>query len=81
MGAGLENTKTSMKCVHCKGEMRRATAPFSVDRHGFHLRLDAVPAWVCSQCGEVYFEEREVSAIQEALRAIEERAGSLCAAT
>ncbi len=52
-----------MKCAYCQGEMRRSTAPFHVDRKGYHLSLDEVPAWVCSQCGEPFFEEREVESI------------------
>jgi len=34
--------------------------------------FDAIPAWVCSQCGEVYFEEAEVEAIQDVLRTLDE---------
>jgi hypothetical protein len=48
-----------------------------VDRKGCHLLLDAVPAWVCAQCGEPYFEEKEVDAIQELVASVEERAGAL----
>ncbi len=66
-----------MKCIHCQGEMRRRTAPFHVDRKGYHLLLDALPAWVCSQCGEAYFEETEVDAIQELARSIEQKADAL----
>jgi len=36
--------------------------------------LDAVPAWVCGQCGEAYFEEKEVDAIQKLIGAIEQEA-------
>ena len=61
-----------MKCRHCKGEAVRQTAPFHVDRNGVHLSLDAVPAWVCRQCGEPYFEEAEVDSIQAIQRADEE---------
>jgi hypothetical protein len=39
--------------------------------------LDAVPAWVCTQCGEPYFEEKEVDAIQELVASVEERVGAL----
>lgn len=60
-----------MECVHCKGRMERATAPFSVDRNGYHVSWDAVPAWVCSQCGEPYFEAAEVDRIQRALAALD----------
>ena len=56
-----------MQCIHCKGTMERSTAPFSVDRKGYHVSWDAIPAWVCAQCGEPYFEAREVEMIQKAL--------------
>ena len=26
-----------MKCIHCKGEMKRAAAPFHIDRKGYHM--------------------------------------------
>ena len=60
-----------MGCVHCKGQMQRATAPFRVDRNGYHVSWDAVPAWVCGQCGEPYFERDEVQRIQRALSALD----------
>ncbi len=62
-----------MKCVHCQGKMEHGTAPFQVDRKGYHLVLEAVPAWVCSQCGEVYFDEREVDEIQDVIQAVDQR--------
>lgn len=68
-----------MKCIHCQGVMERKTAPFQIDRKDYHLTLDNVPAWVCSQCGEAYFEGREVDKIQETIRAIDERTKELAA--
>ena len=53
-----------MNCIHCQGAMRRSTAPFNIDRNGYHVVFDSVPAWICRQCGEPYFEEREVDVIQ-----------------
>lgn len=53
-----------MKCMHCQSHMTRGTAPMHVDRKGYHLSLEAVPAWICDQCGEPYFEEREVESVQ-----------------
>lgn len=66
-----------MKCIQCKGKMERGAAPFHIDRKGYHLLVDAVPAWVCSQCGEVYFEEDEVDAIQEVVMSLDKRAEKL----
>jgi len=70
-----------MKCIHCQAEMRRGTTPLHVDRKGCHLLLDAVPAWVCSQCGESYFEEMEVDAIQDLVASVEQRAKALALTT
>jgi YgiT-type zinc finger domain-containing protein len=77
VGGRLQVKETIMKCVHCHAAMKRGTAPFEVDRHGYHLRFDAVPAWVCAQCGEPYFEEREVDRIQRAIKALDRQAGKI----
>jgi YgiT-type zinc finger domain-containing protein len=66
-----------MNCMYCQGKMKRGIAPFHIDRKGYHLTLDRIPAWVCTQCGEVYFGEHEVEAIQEVLRDIDERTDKL----
>ncbi len=39
--------------------------------------FDAIPAWICSQCGEVYFQEAEVDSIQEALKTLDEKTAKL----
>ncbi|MCF7810079.1 YgiT-type zinc finger protein [bacterium] len=62
-----------MKCLYCKGEMKRGTAPIQVDHNGVHLSLERVPAWVCGQCGEPYFEEAEVEAIQSTLAELDKK--------
>ena len=66
-----------MKCVHCRGAMKRGTASLHIDRKGCHLTLDSVPAWVCEQCGEPYFDEREVAAIQDLTLSVEEKCAAL----
>jgi YgiT-type zinc finger domain-containing protein len=60
-----------MKCIHCQGRMKKGLAPFHADRRGYHLLLDAVPARICAQCGEAYFGELEVEAIQRLLRQLD----------
>ena len=66
-----------MTCIHCRGKMRRGNAPFHIDRKSYHLLLDAVPAWICTQCGEVYLEEAEVDTIQQAIRSLDKRTEKL----
>lgn len=68
-----------MNCIYCQGQMKRGSAPFHVDRKGYHLVFDTVPAWVCEQCGEAYFEEREVNAMQTAIQGLDQQARQLSA--
>ncbi|MDO8846433.1 YgiT-type zinc finger protein [Methylicorpusculum sp.] len=60
-----------MECFHCKGKMIQGHSPFSAGRNGYHISWEAVPAWVCTQCGEALFEENEVNHIQKALKNID----------
>jgi len=69
-----------MECLHCKGRMVRDKAPFSLDRKGYHLSWDSVPAWVCTQCGEPFFESREVDLIQKALADLDRESAALTSA-
>ncbi len=68
-----------MKCMHCQGTMIKSTAPFHIDQKGYHLTLEKVPAWVCQQCAEVYFDEQEVDAIQEIIKTLGDRTDKLMA--
>jgi len=57
--------------------MEKSATPAHTDRRGCHLILDHVPAWVCERCGEAYFEEREVDAIQDLIQVMEPKARAL----
>ena len=67
----------TMNRIYCHGKMRRSAAPFHVDRAGYYLSFDTIPAWVCEQCGEAYFDEHEVNAIQSAVNSLDERTRKL----
>lgn len=69
-----------MKCLLCKGEMEKGTVSYTVDRNGYHLFIKEIPAYVCSQCGEKYFEEKEVDSIQNMIEALEEKLRSIAVA-
>jgi len=53
--------------------MQRGAAPFQIDRRDYHVTFDRVPAWVCQQCGEAFFEASDVDWIQDAVRVLDER--------
>ncbi len=63
--------------MYCQGEMVRGHAPFHIDRKDVHVSLDNVPAWVCTQCGEAYFEEGAVTAVQDIIKAVDEQTSKL----
>ncbi len=66
-----------MECLHCKGHMKRGTAPFTVDRKGYQVSWQAIPAWICTQCGEPYFEAPQVEQIQKALSTLDRQSAVL----
>lgn len=66
-----------MECPSCQGNMQWKTAPFSIDRNSYHITWDAIPAWVCENCGEVVFETKEVDLIQTALNQLDQETVSL----
>jgi YgiT-type zinc finger domain-containing protein len=68
------NAEEGVQCMYCKGRMEPGAVPFTVDRKGYHIHWEAVPAWVCRQCGEAYFEPPEVKGIQKALSAFDREA-------
>jgi YgiT-type zinc finger domain-containing protein len=63
--------------MYCQGRMERGAAPFELHRHGYHLMFEAVAAWVCCQCGEVYFDEGQAASLQEMIQRLDEEAKRL----
>ena len=62
-----------MECLYCKGRLIRKSISYTASRKGYHLIIDAVPAWVCEQCGEPLYEEETVEAIQQVLQGVDAR--------
>ena len=53
--------------------MVRGKASYALSRDGYHLLIDEVPAWICQQCGEVYFEGEEVDKIQDLVKTLDSK--------
>ena len=62
-----------MKCHYCKGLMTQGRTSYTINRDGYHLVIDNVPALICQQCGEPYFYEKEVDMIQELIKEVDSR--------
>lgn len=59
-----------MKCLRCNGPVERGMAPVSVQRNGYRIAWESVPAWVCTRCELPYFEPREVERVRTAVKAL-----------
>lgn len=57
-----------MQCHFCGGDMKKGKNTYTLNGTGYHLLIDDVPAWICSQCHEVYFEENAVDMIQHMIK-------------
>jgi YgiT-type zinc finger domain-containing protein len=68
-----------MKCLYCGGTLKRGRVSYAVNRNGYHLIVDNVPARVCQQCGEALFDEQTVEAIQVVLRELDSKVETLLA--
>ncbi|QQR80786.1 MAG: type II toxin-antitoxin system MqsA family antitoxin [Deltaproteobacteria bacterium] len=66
-----------MECFYCKGNMKKGTTTYVVNRKGYHLVLDQVPAYVCGQCGEASFEADGVEMIQDIVRDLDMKSEKL----
>lgn len=57
----------SKPCSECKGRVRSKRISQEFEKEGVKVKLSGLKAWVCEQCGEIYFEpggaERVVQAV------------------
>ena len=53
--------------------MEKGKNIFALNRSGYHLLIHDMPAWICGQCKEVYFEENAVDSIQEIIKKVESK--------
>jgi len=69
-----------MDCLFCKGKMKKATTAYTINRKGYHLYIEKIPTYLCTQCGEKYFDEKETRAIQDMLKVFEKKLERVIAA-
>lgn len=43
-------------CSECGGQVRRKIISQEFEREGIKIKISGFKAWVCSRCGEIYFE-------------------------
>jgi len=64
------NELMKASCSECKGKLRRKTISQEFEREGAKVRISGIKAWVCSQCGETYFEPGGADKVAQAVNSL-----------
>lgn len=51
-------------CTACPGELKQETVKYTQWYQGRLIVIENVPAWVCDNCGETYYDPEIVERIQ-----------------
>ena len=57
-------------CSECKGRVKRKTISQEFEKEGVKVKLSGLKAWVCSQCGEIYFEPGGAEKVAQAVNCL-----------
>ena len=60
--------------MYCNGTLERSRVPYHIDRAHVHVIIDEVPAWVCTQCDEIMFDECTVDEMQQLAATVDTQA-------
>ena len=62
-----------MICQKCQKQLSVKNIPYNINRKGYDVILRDVPAFVCDECGEIFFDEKSVNQIQEMVKNLDDR--------
>lgn len=62
-----------MNCHFCQNKLKPKKVTYNINRQGYDVILREVPAFICQECGEVFFEEKSVDLIQSLIRDIDKK--------
>lgn len=57
-------------CSECKGRVRRKKISQEFEKEGVKVKLSGLRAWVCEQCGEIYFEPGGADRVAQAVNSL-----------
>lgn len=57
-------------CSECKGQVKRKKISQEFEKEGIKVRLSGFKAWVCTQCGEIYFEPGGAEKVAQAVNCL-----------
>jgi YgiT-type zinc finger domain-containing protein len=57
-------------CSECRGRLRRKKISQEFEKEGVKVKLSGFKAWVCEQCGEIYFEPGGSERVTQAVNSL-----------
>ena len=57
-------------CSKCGGEVKRKTIAQEFEKEGVKVKLSGIKAWVCTKCGEIYFEPGGADKLAQAVNCL-----------
>jgi YgiT-type zinc finger domain-containing protein len=64
------NKSLTSPCSECRGQVRRKTISQEFEKEGVKVKLSGFKAWVCSHCGEIYFEPGGAEKVAQAVNCL-----------
>lgn len=62
-----------MECPYCHGALKAGTTSYTVNRNGYQLIIDELPALICEQCRKPLYSEDAVRLVQQMVRTLDAR--------
>ena len=57
-------------CTECGGSLKKTAITQEFENEGLVVRISGVRAWLCTRCGEIYFEPGGAERMAEAVRSL-----------
>ena len=61
-----------MECFMCKGKSEKKLVNYFLDLHHMMMIIKDVPADVCTQCGERYFDDEVMENLEKIVNSLKE---------
>lgn len=62
-----------MECPHCHGTLKAGKTSYTVNRDGYYLVIDELPALICERCRKPLYSEEAVLVVRQMVRTLDAR--------
>jgi YgiT-type zinc finger domain-containing protein len=77
MGNEVNERGNKLECYFCgDGKIKKSKTTYDLNKSGYQISID-VPALICAQCNEIYFEDETVDHIQNLVMNLDGRINKL----